>query len=259
MKQVHSVVHREPAFKEPERRTKRKKRVFQKKVFVMTLMDVNHNTKLIRIAKPEGNYKYPLAMHIFVEIKVNGEVIKRPYTPIIEGQYHLDLVIKKYENGPVSTFMHSLDIGGVLKIIGPMDPPFKYKANKNRYIAMIVCGTGITPVIPIIRQRHSDTSDNTKFKIIFQNRSEEDILLKTMLEGWMKPDEIEIEYILSQPTEENYPLTGHIDDYLSTSLSLSDIDTRPSHFIICGTDGFVTLSQTILQSFEIETSQITVF
>ena len=48
---------------------------------------------------------------------------------------------------------------------------------------MIAGGTGITPMIPIIRSVLSDESDNTQLDLLFANKKEEDIISRDKLEN----------------------------------------------------------------------------
>lgn len=60
----------------------------------------------------------------------NGKPMQRPYTPVsppdLEGE--LAFVIKKYETGNVSKYIHSLKPGDKLAIKGPL-PKWPWKSN----------------------------------------------------------------------------------------------------------------------------------
>lgn len=54
---------------------------------------------------------------------------------------------------------------------------------KKKKIGMIAGGTGITPMLQIIRAIQKDPNDNTEVWLIFANQTEEDILLRKELES----------------------------------------------------------------------------
>jgi cytochrome-b5 reductase len=57
----------------------------------------------------------------------------------------MDLIVKKYEGGPMSTYLHNMEPGQRLDIKGPI-PKYPWEANKHDHIALLAGGTGITPV-----------------------------------------------------------------------------------------------------------------
>ena len=63
---------------------------------------------------------------------------------LAEDQGHLDLIVKKYPNGPMSTHMHNMNPGQRLNFKGPL-PKYPWSENKHDHIALIAGGTGITP------------------------------------------------------------------------------------------------------------------
>ena len=69
--------------------------------------------------------------------------------PPADDQGHLDLIIKKYPNGPMSTHMHNMSPGQRLNFKGPL-PKYPWSENKHDHIALIAGGTGITPYRPPI-------------------------------------------------------------------------------------------------------------
>lgn len=100
----------------------------------------------------------------------------------MDSSGYIDLLIKEYPNGNVSKYVHSLKAGQTVKVKGPF-VSFDYVPNSRKEIGLIAGGTGITPMIQVIRTIFSNPEDNTKVSLIFANIAEEDILLRDYLEG----------------------------------------------------------------------------
>lgn len=68
---------------------------------------------------------------------------------------------------------------------------------------ILLGGSGITPMLQLIRQITRDPKDQTKLSLLFANQTEEDILLRDELEEVVKnyPDQVKIWYTLDRPTE----------------------------------------------------------
>ncbi len=80
----------------------------------------------------------------------------------------------------------------------------KYEPNMVRAFGMIAGGTGITPMLQIIRAviRGRPTGDVTEIDLIFANVNKEDILLKEDLDQLAKEDKgFRVYYVLNNPPE----------------------------------------------------------
>jgi cytochrome-b5 reductase len=78
--------------------------------------------------------------------------------------------------------MAALIPGAVVKIKGPKGQ-MRYTPNMVREMGMLAGGTGITPMLQIIRAIMKDPEDRTVVNLIYANVTEDDILLREDLEG----------------------------------------------------------------------------
>lgn len=98
--------------------------------------------------------------------------------------------------------MGELKVGDSIGIRGPKGN-FAYRCNMVRAIGMIAGGTGITPMLQIIRRICNDPMDKTKVVLIFANVTEKDILLKEELDqiATNAPDNFKVHFVLERPPE----------------------------------------------------------
>ena len=93
-------------------------------------------------------------MSLAATLDVNAEQkeIVRSYTPISsdENRGYFDLLIKSYPQGNISRHMATLKIGDVMKVKGPKGA-MVYTPGLVKRFGMIAGGTGITPMLQIIR------------------------------------------------------------------------------------------------------------
>lgn len=131
--------------------------------------------------------------------------IVRSYTPI-SGDHqpgYIDLLIKSYPTGNISKMMASLNVGQTIKVKGPKGA-FVYTPNMVRHFGMVAGGTGITPMLQIVRAviRGRPTGDKTQIDLIFANVTPQDILLKEDLDALAKEDSgFRVHYVLDKPPE----------------------------------------------------------
>lgn len=167
---------------------------------------LTHNTRLFRFAlrysdEPLG---LPLGKHLLLRIMTNDQVHIRSYTPtsLPSQRGHFDLVVKVYfkdtdprfpAGGVVSQYLDNLAIGDAVAIKGPTgsftyDGQGRYSHSSGRkgkalQIGMICGGTGLTPMYQIMQSILADrANDNTRVSLIFGNRTEDDILMRTAIE-----------------------------------------------------------------------------
>ncbi|XP_036391232.1 NADH-cytochrome b5 reductase 2 [Megalops cyprinoides] len=203
--------------------------------------EINHDTKRFRFGLPSSAHilGLPTGQHVYLSAKVSGSLVVRAYTPVScdEHQGFVDLIVKVYyknthpnypEGGKMSQYLDSLKIGDTIDFRGPNgllvyrgNGKFAIRPDKKsdpkittfKHVGMIAGGTGITPMLQLIRSITKDPADNTKCYLIFANQTKKDILLRKELEEVQKshPDKFKLWYTLDKaPAEWKYS-TGFVD------------------------------------------------
>jgi len=192
---------------------------------------LSHDVRRFRFELPTRGHTLglPIGQHISFKYSYTdeaGEVkeVQRSYTPTTSDDElgYVDFCIKVYfkgvnprfpDGGKMSQHLDKLKIGdcmlmkgpkGHLDYIGrgkftikktPKEPKKKYSAKK---IGMIAGGTGITPMLQVIRDILKDPNDKTEIWLIFANQTEDDIFLRKELESIPK-DRFHLWYTLDRP------------------------------------------------------------
>ena len=129
----------------------------------------------------------------------------RSYTPISsdEDKGYFDLLIKSYPTGNISKHVASLMVGQTMKVKGPKGA-MVYTPNMVRHFGMIAGGTGITPMLQVVKAiiRGREAGDRTEVDLLFANVNSDDILLKEDLDTLAKQDpKFRVHYVLNNPPE----------------------------------------------------------
>ncbi|KAI1003799.1 NADH-cytochrome b5 reductase 1 [Podosphaera aphanis] len=173
---------------------------------------ITHNVAIYRfeLPSPTSILGLPIGQHISIAADIQQadgttKEIVRSYTPVSSDHQsgYFDLLIKSYPNGNISKFVDSLQIGETIKVRGPKGA-FVYTPNMVRAFGMIAGGTGITPMLQIIREviRGRKAGDVTEIDLIFANVNFEDILLKDDLDQLTRQDKkFRVHYVLNNPPE----------------------------------------------------------
>ncbi|KAI6163705.1 hypothetical protein EDD17DRAFT_1566368 [Pisolithus thermaeus] len=202
----------------------------------------NHNTSIFVFELPEGQASLlPIASCVFLKAEdlkdANGKPMARPYTPIspsdLEGE--LSFIIKRYETGNVSKYIHSLSPGDTLAVKGP-SPKWPWKMNEFEEVGLIAGGTGIAPMYQILQHVLADKNNKTKFRLLFANISEVDILLRQQLDAMKKKysDTFDVVYVLDKPSEKWKGPSGYINsDLIKQHIAPPSLGEKVKVFV-CG-------------------------
>lgn len=204
---------------------------------------VNHNTKKFRFKLPEDDMVSGLevASAILTKFKPDGDAkpVLRPYTPTSDEDTkgYMELIVKKYPNGPMSTHMHDMVPGQRLDFKGPL-PKYPWTENKHEHIALVAGGTGVTPMYQLCRAIFNNPNDKTKVTLVFGNVTEDDILLKKEFQELENtyPQRFRAFYLLDQPPKEWAGGKGFINKELLKTVLPGPKDGNVKVFV-CGPPG----------------------
>ncbi|KAG0491750.1 hypothetical protein HPP92_005148 [Vanilla planifolia] len=207
---------------------------------------VNHNTKLYRFSfDPTAKLGLDVASCIVTRAAIGEEsegrrkYVIRPYTPISdpEAKGYFDLLIKVYPEGKMSQHFASLKPGDVVEVKGPIEK-LRYTPNMKKKMGMIAGGTGITPMLQVIKSILKNPDDNTQVSLIYANLSPDDILLKAELDSLSASyPNFKVFYTVDVPTKSWRGGTGFISgDMILKGLPGPAEDTL---VLVCGPPGMM--------------------
>ena len=239
-----------------------------KDVFELVLdekVKLTHDTTRYRFKLPnkEDVLGLPVGQHLsLISVDNEGEEKSRSYTPVSTdaNKGYVDFVIKVYkknqhpdfpDGGFMSQKIDELNIGESFKFKGPNgrlqylgNGEFEIKQLKSqggeivrkqyKNIGMIAGGSGITPMIPIIRTILGNKDDSTQINLLFANKSEEDIILRDKLENRQEEFSHQYKYFytISESNDDWTGYTGHINTkMLSETMPQNTDDTL---ILLCG-------------------------
>lgn len=156
---------------------------------------------------------------------------------LLDTKGHIDFLIKRYPNGPMSTHFHDMVPQQRLQFKGPI-PKYPWEENKHAHIGLIAGGTGITPMFQLCRAIFNNPTDRTKVTLVFGNVSEDDMLLKRELEELENtyPQRFRAFYVLDNPPDGWAGGKGYINkDLLKTVLPEPKVENIK--LFVCGPPG----------------------
>ncbi|KAF7725920.1 NADH-cytochrome b5 reductase [Apophysomyces ossiformis] len=147
--------------------------------------------------------------------------------------------MQSYPTGNISKLFGELKVGDMVAVRGPKGN-FSYRPNMVRAIGMIAGGTGITPMLQIIRAICRNPEDKTEVSLIFANVDAEDIILKKELdEIAVKHKNFKVYYVLNNAPEDWSGGVGFV-----TNDMIREHCPSPAHdvkILLCGPPPMVSL------------------
>ncbi|DBA01564.1 TPA: hypothetical protein N0F65_011535 [Lagenidium giganteum] len=149
--------------------------------------------------------------HLKIRAKINGHMIERAFTPTSKiSQFGtFNLVIKIYPDGIMTSYLDTLEPGATIEMLGPKgtigypEPGTITHGSKSQlanYLVLIAAGTGITPMLQLIRAVFEAPNDRTQILVLYCNHSLEYIIGLEHLEPLsnMFPDRIQVHHFLTR-------------------------------------------------------------
>jgi len=138
-----------------------------------------HDTRTFRFGLPaDATLDMLPGDHLYVHATSNGKSVKRPHTPSsLPGTVgFFDLTVKRYETGTISKYLDDQRIGDTVLMSGPR-PGGHWVDGMAKKVGFVAGGTGITPMISIIRWILTKRLDSELF-LVFANKTEADIIFR---------------------------------------------------------------------------------
>ncbi|MCP4053981.1 MAG: 2Fe-2S iron-sulfur cluster binding domain-containing protein, partial [Mesoflavibacter sp.] len=167
--------------------------------------------------------------------------------------------VKEVENGTFSKYANQvLKVGDTLDVAQPQGRfTFTPDTSKTRTIAAFAAGSGITPVLSILKTVLEE-EPNSKFVLVYGNKTLKDtIFLNDLLDIQNKySDRLTIQFLYSQSQEKD-ALFGRIEKSTVNFIVKNKYkDVNIDAFYLCGPEGMINTVKDVLAENNIEDSKV---
>lgn len=206
------------------------------------------------------DFQFKAGQYITLKTSINGNEIRRDYSLCSSPKSdELKVAVKEVEDGTFSSYANNqLKVGDVLEVATPKGHfVFEPNDSKTKHIAAFAAGSGITPVLSIIKCALEE-EEQSHVVLVYGNKTTEDTMfLGELLElQHQYSNRFSIQFVFSQ-TQEDDAIFGRIEKstvnlILKNKYKHLDIDA----FYLCGPEGMINTVKGVLEEHSINSSTV---
>ncbi|XP_060092609.1 cytochrome b5 reductase 4 [Heteronotia binoei] len=233
----------------------------------------SHDTRLLCVMLPAGTHlQVPVGCHLYLKKTITGTEIVKPYTPVTSSlvskfrdpshsdKTHIYFMIKIYPSGLFTPVLDCIRTGEYISVSNPEGNFIKPQTEDVEDLFLLAAGTGFTPMVKLLNYVLTSSSNLRTAKLMFFNKTEDDILWRSQLEQLAVNDErFDVQFVLSEPNKGWTGKQGKISFPLVSQFLKRSKDNSKMLICICGPLPFMEQGIQILQDLGTSCEEIHCF
>jgi ring-1,2-phenylacetyl-CoA epoxidase subunit PaaE len=210
-----------------------------------------------------GPLKYKSGQFLTLIASIQGKDVRRAYSlctsPFVEDD--LAVIVKRVENGLMSNWLpDNLHVGDQIKVMEAMGQfTTEYDASNKRHVVMFAGGSGITPMLSLIKSLLSQEPESI-VSLIYCNRDIDSIIFRDELNRWETKYEgrLHVIHILDNAPMNWQGYSGLLNPDMLKKLfeRIPDWGIRNTSFLMCGPEGMMKNVASLLAQHSIPKENI---
>lgn len=234
--------------------------------FDLTVSQIVQETKdaiTIVFEQPAQRLTYKSGQFLTLIVNVGGKEVRRSYSlcssPFLDEKPAV--TVKRVEGGLMSNWLADhLKPGQAIRVMEPMGQFTTEYNNKNkRHIVMFAGGSGITPLMSIIKSVVTQEPESI-VSLIYCNRNIDSIIFKDELDKWATKYEgrIHVIHVLDEAPMNWQGYSGLLNREMLTKLfeRIPNWGTEKTTYLMCGPEGMMKNVQVLLGEHRIPGDKI---
>lgn len=210
-----------------------------------------------------GKINYKSGQFLTLIATIEGKEVRRAYSLCSSPFVDEDLVVsvKRVDKGLMSNWLPDhLKVGSTLKVMEPMGHfTTEFSKDKKRHLIAFAGGSGITPMMSIIKSLLTQEPDSI-ISLIYCNRNFDSVIFKDELTKWETNYEgrLHIMHILDEAPMNWQGMSGLLNHDMLTKLfeRIPDWGIDKTTYLMCGPEGMMKNVETILSEHNISKEKI---
>ncbi|MFN3840948.1 MAG: 2Fe-2S iron-sulfur cluster-binding protein [Cyclobacteriaceae bacterium] len=210
-----------------------------------------------------GKIRYNSGQFLTLILPIGGKEIRRAYSlcssPFVDED--LAVTVKRVDNGLVSNWLpDNLKVGDTLKVMEPMGQfTTEYSKDRKRHLIMFAGGSGITPMMSIIKSILTQEPESI-CSLIYCNRDIDSIIFKDELAKWVTNYEgrLHVIHVLDNAPMNWQGYSGLLNHEMLLKLfeRIPNWGIEKTTYLMCGPEGMMKNVETLLAQQNIDKAKI---
>lgn len=219
------------------------------KYYDLTVKEVikeTHDTISIVFEQPDEPVVYKAGQFLTLIANIDGKEVRRAYSlcssPFVDSD--MAVTVKRVDDGVMSNWLPAhLREGEKLRVMEPMGQfTTEYNRDRKRHIIMFAGGSGITPMMSIIKSVLHQEPESI-ISLIYCNRDVESIIFQHQLEALQTRDEgrLHVIHILDKAPMNWQGYSGLLNHEMLNRLfeRIPDWGVENTTYLMCGPEGMM--------------------
>lgn len=223
---------------------------------VSEVIEETPSARTLRLVPLEGGLPWFRAgQYVNVFVEVDGVRTSRPYSiSSAPGKPYYDITVRRKEGGFVSSYLlDGVKTGDVLETTGPSGSFYHEPLTDPFDVVFLAGGSGITPFASIMREA-AEGSLPLRMHLLYGSRDPGDIIFREELSRLAaENDDIEVDFIISEPTEDWGGMCGLIDADMISNI-VGEVEGKA--FYVCGPAEMYPFCEAALAALEVPAIRI---
>lgn len=249
------------------KKSEKKEEAHGPRYYDLKVKEIIHETKdaiAIVFEQPSsGKIEYKSGQFLTLLANIQGKEVRRAYSlcssPFVDTD--LAVTVKRVDGGLMSNYLpEQLKPGQLLKVMAPTGQfTTEYSKENKRHLIMFAGGSGITPMMSIIKSTMSQEPDSI-CSLIYCNRDVDSIIFKGVLEQLQTADEgrLHVIHILDNAPMNWQGYSGLLNHEMLKKLieRIPDWGIDRTTYLMCGPEGMMKNVDTLLDELHIPKAKI---
>jgi ring-1,2-phenylacetyl-CoA epoxidase subunit PaaE len=212
-------------------------------------------------ANLRDEYRYAAGQYVTLKAEIKGVEVRRSYSLCSSPlEDEIRVAVKRVEGGTFSSYANEQLLPGMkLDVMTPQGNfTVPFSPSKSRIYVMFAAGSGITPVMSLIKTILWHES-RSRIVLFYGNRSVSSIIFREQIDDLKNEhlNRLEVHHILSREDQGTDWLKGRITaDKVRLYAEKFFIPASVNHFFICGPEKMIFEVKDTLEQLGVEESKI---
>lgn len=201
--------------------------------------------------RPPRPFDYRPGQYFTLVADIDGHPVRRAYSASsAPGTPRLEVTVKHVEDGRFSTHVHrGLRVNDCLTVRGPSGS-FHARSQAPDDTVLIAAGSGVTPMMSMIRTRLADRRGRDRIALLYSSRATEEIIFGTELDRLVNtfPDRLSVTHVLTRQA-------GRLDADGVRHWITQRPRAHDAHYYVCGPEPLMDAVQDVLADLGVPDEQ----